>query len=79
MDPVNTVKLGQSDPRDELLCPYSFTTWGVGRQRGWGSEKVATPSNHTTKTIAGQLWDYLQDLNVVPFTLNCISKKHCFK
>lgn len=60
-------------PRDKVLGSEDSTKssrpLGAGQMKKLGPEKLAT-CLHTATTMEGQSWDYLQDLNAIPFTLN---------
>lgn len=49
----------------------SSQSLGNGHMKKLGPEKLGACLSHTAKDTGSQSWDYLQDLNAIPFTLNC--------
>lgn len=69
--------------RNKVLCSEDSTEssqpLGNGQVKKLGPEKLETCLSHTAKTAGSQSWDYLQDLNAIPFSINYALKKHSFK
>lgn len=74
---------GSRTLRNKVLCSEdsseSSQPLGNGQRKKLGPEKLGTCLSHTAKTAGSPSWDYLQDLNAVPLSLNRTLKKHCFK
>lgn len=69
----------RTTPRDKELCledsPESSPPLRGGQMRKLRPDKLTTSFSHTAKTTEIRSWDYLQDLNAIPFILNYTLKK----